>query len=65
MILQEELLLPTRPVLPSISAAELQCVSDATYERIEARNRLQRQHAEKLEKIIKSTHQTRDAPDER
>lgn len=47
-----------RPALPTIMAAELTCLSDAAYERLATRNRLQRQYAEALEVIIKSTHST-------
>jgi hypothetical protein len=54
-VFQEPLIRPARPVLPAIKAADLQCLSDATYERLAARNRLTRQYAEQLELIIDST----------
>ncbi len=55
IITQTALPLPVRPVLPAIKADELACLSDDTYLRLAARNRLQRQYAERLEVIIKST----------
>ena len=54
-IIQTALPLPVRPVLASISSAELTCLTDDVYARLAARNRLQRQYAEQLEVIIKST----------
>lgn len=48
--------LPERPLLPAISADELQCLSDETYSKLAERNRLRRQYAEQLETIITSTH---------
>jgi hypothetical protein len=54
-IIQEPLTRPLRPVLPAIKAAELQCLSDETYFRLAARNRLARQYTEQLELIIDST----------
>lgn len=54
-IIQTALPLPTRPVLPAISAAELTCLADDVYWRLATRNRLLRQYAEDLETIIKST----------
>jgi hypothetical protein len=60
--MQQALPLPTRPVLPHITSTELTCLSDAAYERLATRNRLQRQYAEELEVIIKSTHRVRDYP---
>ncbi len=52
---QAALPLPVRPVLASISSTELACLTDDVYARLAARNRLQRQYAEQLEVIIKST----------
>jgi len=57
-VIQMALPLPVRPILPAIKSADLQCLSDGTYELIATRNRLQRQYAEDLELIIKSTRET-------
>jgi hypothetical protein len=52
----EPLLLPQRPVLPSLSAADVSCLSGAVYRRLVERERLRREFAEKLEAVILSTH---------
>jgi len=57
-VIQEPLTRPTRPVLPAIKSADLQCLSDDTYLRLAQRNRLQRHYAEQLELIIDSTRET-------
>ena len=54
-VIQLELPLPVRPVLPILKAEELACLSGDAYARLAARNRMQRQYAEDLEVIIKST----------
>jgi hypothetical protein len=48
--------LPTRPLLPTIRADELQCLSPDVSAKLRVRNREQRQYAEELETIILSTH---------
>lgn len=55
----EPLPLPARPVLPAIGEAELMCLSDDAYHRLVERERLRREYAEKLEEIIKATHDTK------
>jgi len=42
--------------LPKITAAELQCVSDATITKLVARDKLLQTRIHTLEEIIKSTH---------
>lgn len=49
--------LPDRPVLPPLSAEDMNCLSDDAYRRLVARDRLRRQYAEDLETIIRATHQ--------
>jgi len=61
-IMPQALPLPTRPALPSITSAELTCLSDEAYDRLATRNRMLRQYAEELEVIIKSTDRIRDSP---
>ena len=46
---------PERPVLPRVTAQELQCLSDATYEKLVRRHQLLRDYAEDLETIIEAT----------
>lgn len=48
--------LEPRPVLPAIKEPDLQCLSDETYRKLEARDRERRQYCETLEETIKSTH---------
>ena len=48
--------IPERPVLPTIQAAEVACLTDETYTRLVQRERLLRAHIETLEQIIKTTH---------
>jgi hypothetical protein len=40
---------PARPTLPSISKEELQCLSPQTWQKLEQRDRMRRQYAERLE----------------
>ena len=47
--------LPVRPVLPTISADELSCLSSETKAALSSRDKQRRQYAEELETIIKST----------
>jgi len=49
---------PERPMLPKITAAELEYVSFETYTQLVTRNRLQREYAETLEAIIDATRTT-------
>ncbi|MDH5185204.1 MAG: hypothetical protein OEX12_15080 [Gammaproteobacteria bacterium] len=58
----ERLSLPVRPILPSLSSDDLQCLSDDAYRRLVERNRLRREYAEEMEVIIKSTW-PRDSPE--
>jgi hypothetical protein len=44
-----------RPVLPKISAQELQCLSDETYQKLFDRQRLVVEYASSLEAILDST----------
>ncbi len=52
----EPLPLPVRPLLPSVYAHELDCISNDTYQRLVTRELKRRQYAETLETIIQSTH---------
>ena len=56
------LTIPERPVLPVLSADDLQCLSDDAYRRLVERNRLRREYAEEMEVIIRSTW-PRDSPE--
>lgn len=48
-----ELPMPARPILPIISAEELQCLPEETYRALVTRQRLMREYAEELEVIIR------------
>ena len=50
-----ELRVPSRPVLPTVSGAELQCLSDDAYTRLVVRERAIQRHVEMLESLIEST----------
>lgn len=50
--------LPERPVLPQVYETELMCLSDDAYRNLVERYRLLRNYAERLEAIIRSTHET-------
>lgn len=50
-----ELSRPVRPLLPRVSAAELECVSQDAYQRLYDRQRLVVDYAVELEAIIDST----------
>lgn len=45
-------LVPQKPDLPTIRAAELQCLSDDAYLRLANRDRLQRQYAAELRALL-------------
>ena len=45
-------LVPSRPTLPAVSAAELACLSDETYARLATRDRLRAQHEAELRALI-------------
>ena len=45
-------LVPARPTLPAVSAAELACLSDETYARLATRDRLRAQHEAALRALI-------------
>lgn len=44
---------PPRPTLPTITEAELQCLSDATFSLLLQREQMRRNYAEDLEAIAK------------
>ena len=48
--------LPPEVVYPSIQASELQCLTDKTYEKLNARRALCEARIETLNGIIRSTH---------
>lgn len=50
---------PARPILPTIDATALECLSDDTYRAIVMRDSLRRWYAEELEAIINSTRQVK------
>lgn len=52
-----ELPLPQRAVVPTVTAEELECLSDDVVDRIEARDDIRRQSQDELEAVIRSTHQ--------
>lgn len=54
--LDAPLYMPPKPVLPSIEAKELLCLSEPAYKALVKRDLLLQQHIEKLRLIIKSTH---------
>lgn len=47
--------LPVRPVLPSVTADDLRCLSVDVYKRVVTRDLMRRQYAERLEAIIMAT----------
>lgn len=47
--------LPPQPDYPTVTASELQCLSDTAYESLVRRDKLKSAHIERLENIIKST----------
>ncbi len=51
--------LPPRPVLPALSAEDLECISDDAFERLMTRDLGRKYYAEQLEEIIMSTHERR------
>ena len=56
VISQAKLPIPPDVVYPSISGGELQCLTDSTYEKLNARRALCEARVETLKAIIKSTH---------
>lgn len=52
----EPLPIPSRPVLPALSAAEVKDLSNEALTKLIRRDRLRRQYCEQLEAIILSTH---------
>lgn len=46
--------IPQRPELPTVSAAELQCLSEEAYQKVLRREQLRRNYAEELELILRS-----------
>lgn len=48
--------LPPEPTYPRIKASELECLSDATYEKLMVRDVMKTERIETLRNIIKSTH---------
>jgi len=44
---------PARPVLPPITAADLDCLNDETYRALATRQRLMREYTEELEAILR------------
>jgi len=48
--------LPTMGEVPKIQPAELQCLTNETYEKLRKRDIIRENHADKLESIIRSTH---------
>ena len=53
--IQEPLTLPPRPVLPRLSADDVQCLTADAYRRLVTRDMGRRQYAEELEAVIRST----------
>lgn len=53
---QEPLPIPERPVLPTVPADELACLSDEAYADLAERDAALRGHVERLERIIETTH---------
>jgi len=49
--------LPVRPLMPTVSSAELQCLSDDAFESLRKRDILWEGHVNKLEGVIRSTRQ--------
>jgi hypothetical protein len=54
--LTRPLVAPVRPLLPSVRAEDLMCLTPDTYRRVVQRDRMRRNYAEELEAIIRSTH---------
>jgi hypothetical protein len=50
---------PARPILPTIDATALECLSDNTYKAIVMRDAMRRWYAQELEAIIDSTRQVK------
>lgn len=53
---QEPLPIPDRPVLPTVKAEDLACLSDEAYGALVQRDAVLAAHVRRLEAIIKTTH---------
>ena len=53
---QEPLPLPDRPHVPTVSADQLECLSDDAYEALATRDAQRVAHIMRLERIIRTTH---------
>jgi hypothetical protein len=51
--------LPSRPILPTWSGSDMQCLSDETKVKVRNRDLFRKQYAEMLEEIIKTTHNSK------
>jgi hypothetical protein len=51
--------LPSRPILPTWTGADMQCLSEETKDKVRSRDLLRKQYAELLEEIIKTTHNSK------
>lgn len=62
----EPLPIPVAPAYPVVTGAELECLSDDAYKRLQLNNKLKKDYIETLIDVIKSTHgvedQTRVSP---
>lgn len=56
MFVQEPLPIPDRPVLPTVKADDLACLSDEAYGALVQRDAVLAAHVRRLEAIIKTTH---------
>jgi len=56
VFVQEPLPLPDRPTVPTVSADDLQCLSDEAYEALAVRDQIRVEHIRRLEAVILSTH---------
>jgi hypothetical protein len=56
VFVQEPLPLPDRPTVPTVSADDLQCLSDDAYESLAVRDQVRVEHIRRLEAIIRTTH---------
>lgn len=58
LFVQEPLPLPDRPAVPTVAAAALVCLGDEAYEALAVRDQIRVEHIQRLEAIIRSTHDT-------
>lgn len=47
-------LIPDPPVVPTIPASDLQCLSEATYSKLATRDKLRRQYAKELRALLET-----------